>query len=123
MNENSFFQAFTENLRERNFEVCATFFHLPCVVMNNKQKYVFDKASDVSKWLGRYAQKLILNQDSEFGFHTQNSVSMSSKVRFVKMIVGGVEIRETGKKIDMSFTIANDEGGEMKIIVVVIDDV
>lgn len=123
MNENVFFEKFTEKLTQQKFEDCATFFHLPCVVMNNKQKHVFNSASDITKWLSRYSQRLAFSEDENFGFKTYHSVNMSSKVRFVKVGVVGVEMKETAKKINISFTIANDEGEQMRIIVVVIDDV
>ncbi|MBF7072491.1 hypothetical protein ISG33_03635 [Glaciecola sp. MH2013] len=123
MNEVEYFEKFASLLSDLKFSECATYFHTPCVLMNNKQKHVFNDHKDIATWLSRYAKRLAVENDNQLSFVTQHSVNMSSKVCFIKVAVQGVVMRDTKQSLNISFTLANDEDKSMKIIVVVIDDV
>lgn len=121
-NEKQFLKELCNLLLNGDIHDSLTFFHFPCVVMNNNEKYIFNRELELKQWLINYCRRLSLADDEELEFVVKKAVQMSPKVKFSQLYLNGLLVESEVNKIQLSFTLATDERDALKIIVVVIDD-
>lgn len=110
-------------LVEGDFDSAKVFFHLPCVVVNNQHKHVFNNEVELKAWLRAYCKRLQLDSPEQFKFTLRKTVAMSPTVKFSQVKVQGLKLLEEYQDLDVAFTLSNDVGDTLKIIVVVIDGI
>ena len=121
-NEKQFLKDLCNLLIKGDFHDSLAFFHYPCVVMNNNEKYIFNKELELKQWLMNYCRRLSLADSEKLEFDVKKSVQMSPKVKFSQLCLNGLLVESEVNKIQLSFTLGTDQSNALKIIVVVIDD-
>lgn len=121
-NEQLFLKELCNLLIKGDFHDSLAFFHFPCVVMNNNEKYIFNRELELKQWLMNYCRRLSLADGEELEFVVKKAVQMSPKVKFSQLYLNGLLVESEVNKIQLSFTLGTDENNALKIIVVVIDD-
>ncbi|MFQ3249989.1 hypothetical protein [Glaciecola sp.] len=119
--EDRFLNELCDTLIAGKFESSNTYFHLPCVVIYNQHKFVFNNDKELQLWLSNYCKKLHLESRENLKFTLNKTVTMSSTVKFSKVNLLGLGLLENMKKLDITFTLSNDVDETLKIVVVVID--
>jgi hypothetical protein len=105
-----------------DFESSQAFFHLPCVVINNDHKHIFNTKKDMRLWLSAYSKRLDPESKEHLKFTLGKTVAMSPSVEFSQVNLQGLRLLKEKKRLDVSFTLASDVGETLKIMVVVLDD-
>ena len=121
-NEKLFLKELCDLLIKGDFHESLAFFHFPCVVMNNNEKYIFNRELELKQWLISYCRRLSLADEDDLEFVVKKAVQMSPKVKFSQLSLNGLLTESEENKIQLSFTLGTDENNALKIIVVVIDN-
>lgn len=121
--EYQFLSDMCDTLLVGDFESSVAFFHLPCVVVNNQHKYIFNNENELKQWLSAYCKRLHVESREQFSFTLRKTVAMSPTVKFSQVHLKGLMLLQENKELDISFTLSNDIDETLKIIVVVIDDI
>lgn len=121
-NEYQFLNQMCNTLLACDFDSSAVFFHLPCVVVNNDHKHIFNTEKELKLWLSAYSKRLDAESSENFTFTLRKTVVMSPTVKFSQVNLQGLLMLNEKKPLDVSFTLSNDVDETLKIIVVVLDD-
>lgn len=117
-----FLKNMCDTLLACKFEASEQFFHMPCVVVNNQNKHIFNSQKELERWLRAYCKRLSVKSVDDFEFTLRKTVPMSSEVRFSQVNLKGLALHEKQKVLNVSFTLSNDVDETLKIIVVVLDE-
>lgn len=120
--EYQFLSKMCDKLRTCEFDSIKLFFHVPCVVVNNQHKHIFNTQKELERWLTAYCQRLHVESADDFEFTLRKTVPMSSAVGFSQVNLKGLKIHEEHKVLDVSFTLSKDVNDSLKIVVVVLDE-
>lgn len=124
-NEYLFLNEMCNTIQACDFDSTQVFFHLPCVVINNDQKHIFNTEKDMKLWLSAYSKRLDPESAEHLKFTQGKTVVMSPTVKFSQVNLQGLRLLKEKKRLDVSFTLANDVDDvdeTLKIMVVVLDD-
>ena len=121
-NEYLFLNDLCNSILACDFESSVVFFHLPCVVVNNDNKHIFNTEKELKLWLSAYSKKLEAESSEGLQFTLRKTVVMSPTVKFSQVSLQGLRLLKENKQLDVSFTLSNDVDETLKIIVVVLDD-
>jgi hypothetical protein len=119
--EDQFLNDMCNTLIAGDFESSKAYFHLPCVVIYNQHKFVFNSEKELQLWLSSYCKKLYVSDYGDLQFNLIKTVNMSSTAKFSQVNLLGLRLRENMKGLDLTFTLSNDVDETLKVVVVVID--